>query len=104
MIETDVSKIPLSVMQTARSAVGKINSIDPDNATPEQIKAWEQNTAVIVAMAILQERADCAQHAFRMRWSPMKEQIGTKNAEVITAITKDWSEKIGFGILNRGEQ
>ncbi len=104
MSEFDLSKIPTDVMETALVSVSRIGSVDHDRDMIKHLNEWEQNTANIIALAILQERADCAQHAFRMRWAPSPDLIGTKNATLITEITTDWSQKIGVAILNRGEK
>jgi len=88
MTEIDISKIPAEVWRQA--------GIATLSGGEKQQKA--------IALAILQERADCAQHAFRTRWSPSPDLIGTKNATLITEITTDWSQKIGMAILNRGEK
>ena len=91
MNDIDVSKIPDDVWRQA--GIATITGED------EQVNERQQKA---IAIAILQERADCAKHAFAMRWSPM---IGTqKNAKLIIQITTDWSQKIGMGILNRGEK
>lgn len=88
MSEIDISKIPADVWRQA--------GVCTLRGGAKQQKA--------IALAILQERADCAQHAFRMRWAPSPDLIGTKNATLITEITTDWSQKIGMAILNRGEK
>lgn len=88
----DISKIPPEVMATAEAACRDIG-IGNNVARP-----------IDVALAILTERAACAQHAFAMRWAPSPELAGTKNAALISQITTDWSQKIGMGILNRGEK
>lgn len=91
MSEIDVSKIPADVMATAEAAcrdIGIGNSV----ARP-----------IDVALAILTERAACAQHAFAMRWAPPLELQGTKEADEISKILASWSNQVGMSILNRGE-
>lgn len=85
MSDIDVSKIPADVMATAKDLA--------DDGRPDQ--------AINIDLAILTERAACAQHAFAMRWAPPLELQGTKEADEISRLTTDWSHQVGMGILNR---
>lgn len=96
MNDIDVSKIPADVMAKAEKLAGDLHIGSDAAFLPE-------NYLAKIALAILQERADCAQHAFRMRWAPSPEIAGTKNATMISQITTDWSQKIGMSILNRSD-
>lgn len=88
--EIDISKIPADVLVTAKEwrkkAKFRHGGMNPDH---------------VIALAILTERAACAQHAFAMRWAPPPEMVGTTEAANITTITTSWSHQIGMGILNR---
>lgn len=94
MTDIDVSKIPADVMARAIAVHEKM---------PEHGMQLREHRIQNIALAILQERADCAQHAFRMRWAPSPDIAGTKHAAVISQITTDWSQKIGMSILNRSD-
>jgi hypothetical protein len=90
MTDIDVSKIPADVMAIAAKYV-----ITGDD---ERINERQE---IQIALAILQERAACAQHAFAMRWAPPLELQGTKEADEISKLTTSWSHQVGMGILNR---
>lgn len=90
MSEIDVSKIPADVMAEAEKAYWATT-----------MPSFTQDPWVHIALVILTERAACAQHAFSTRWAPTPELIGTKDADAISKITTDWSQKVGMGILNR---
>ena len=94
MSDIDVSKIPADVMATAKIIAEARFSEKYD---PHSHRFLSND----IALAILSERAACAQHAFAMRWAPSPGLSGTKNAAMISQITTNWSQKIGMGILNR---
>jgi len=97
----DASKIPDDVMVIAFEAASRLSHTDTYESTTAEAMENDKDNAVIIALLILSERADCAQHAFAMRWAPSPGLAGTKNAALISQITTDWSQKIGMGILNR---
>lgn len=90
MSDIDVSKIPADVWRQA--------GIATMTGEDERVNERQQKA---IALAILAERAACAQHAFAMRWAPPAELTGTKEAGEISKITTNWSQQVGMGILNR---
>lgn len=103
MTPIDVSKIPADVMETALNETARIGSVDHDSEDMDALNMWQRDTANIIALAILTERAACAQHAFAMRWAPPAGMAGTKDADEISKLTTSWSHQVGMGILNRSD-
>lgn len=92
MSDIDVSKIPADVMAMA---------VDVHEKMPyPQLHTYRIHH---IALAILTERAACAQHAFAMRWAPPAGMAGIKEADEISKLTTSWSHQVGMGILNRSD-